>query len=89
MGIIAAIKVGYKTFLLRTLLDIFDDPGGFKRDEKARARQKRGFCGVDYGGKPTVLDAMNFLVAVWKDSKRYVSEDSIKRCWRKANILPA
>ena len=42
------------------------------------------------GGKPYILDCMYLLKAVWKGEcdGKYVSEEGIKRCWKKASILP-
>ena len=87
MGMIAATKVGYKSLYLRTLLEIFDAPGGFEHAAEERKKQKRGCRGVNYGGKPHILDCMEMLKTVW-DGDKYVSQESISRCWRKADILP-
>ena len=54
-----------------------------------RQKQKRGCKGVDFGGKPHLLDAMRILKYIWEDDEgKYARVDEIKRCWRKANILP-
>ena len=89
MGMIASLKLGYKSLYLRILLDIFDCDGGYEQAAVRRSKQKRGCKGVHYGGKPHILDCMEMLVKVWegKDGK-YVSDESICRCWRKADILP-
>ena len=42
-----------------------------------------------YGGKPTVLDAMNLLLEVWSDNSKYLTNESIQQCWRKSDILSA
>ena len=42
-----------------------------------------------YGGKPTVLDAMNLLLEVWSDNSKYSTNESIQWCWRKSDILSA
>ena len=86
MEIIAATKVGYKSLLLRTLLKIFDAPGGFEHAAKEREKQKRGCRGIYYRGKPHILDCMEMLKTIW-DGEKYVSQESISRCWRKADIL--
>jgi hypothetical protein len=88
MGIIAAIKIGYKTLLLQTLLAVFDEPGAFRNAQTQRNRRRRGCRGINYGGKATVLDAMNLLQTVWKSETRYATTEAIQRCWRKAGILP-
>ncbi len=49
---------------------------------------KQGCEGVDYGGKPHVLDTMEILDSIWSRNNRYAREDGIQRCWRKAEILP-
>eukprot|EP00978_Attheya_sp_CCMP212_P044514 scaffold312923_cov43-Attheya_sp.AAC.1 len=54
-----------------------------------RQKQRRGCKGVDFGGKPHLLDAMRILKSIWEeDEGKYARVDGIKRCWRKANILP-
>ena len=90
MGMIAAaLKVGYKAMFLRYLLDIFDKEGGFKAAAASRALQRRGCRGLQHGGKPHILDCMVMLKDVWGGtSGRYVTNESIKRCWRKTDILP-
>jgi hypothetical protein len=30
----------------------------------------------------------NLKNEIWNDDGKYVKEDGLKRCWRKANILP-
>ena len=87
MGMIASLKMGYKSVYLRRLLDIFDAPGGFETAAEERRKQKRGCKGVSYGGKPHLLDCMEMLKRVW-DGDKYVSNESISRCWRKADIFP-
>ena len=45
--------------------------------------------GLDYGGKATLLDAMQILLPLWDGDNKYAYSDSIACCWRKADILPA
>ena len=55
----------------------------------ARKRQGRGFSGIEYGGKPHLLDFMMILQSVFNgDDGKYVSNDSACSFWRKADILP-
>jgi hypothetical protein len=88
MGIIASLKVGYKIAMLEMFLAIFDVEGGYEDAAAARRHQKRGCKGIQYGGKAHVLDAMNILNNIWGKDGKYASEDSVRRCWRKADILP-
>jgi hypothetical protein len=88
MGIIAGVKVGYRLILLKTLLAIFDEKDGYEKAAKSRKKQPRGTKGVEYGGKPTVLDAMNMVLQVWNNDEKYATPEGVRRCWRKANILP-
>lgn len=88
MGIIATIKVGYRTLMLVRLLALFDEPDGFENAEQARKRRRRGCRGLDVGGKATILDAMMLLLQVWTNEEKYATEDAVKRCWRRADILP-
>jgi hypothetical protein len=53
-----------------------------------KMKMKRGCKGVDYGGKPHLLDTMKILHSIWSKNNRYAREDGIQRCWRKAEILP-
>jgi hypothetical protein len=80
MGMIATIKVGYKASLLRTLLKIFDEEGGFEKAAQQRRRQPPGCRGLAYGGKPTVLDAMEILNKIWDKDGKYATMDGIMRC---------
>ena len=42
MGMIASLKVGYKTTLLRNLLSVFDMEGGYQNAARQRAQAPRG-----------------------------------------------
>ena len=88
MGLIAALKVGYKSKMLEVLLGIFDEVGGFEEATRVRRQQRRGCKGIDCGGKAHVLDAMQILHGIWSEDGKYATNDSIQRCWRKAAILP-
>jgi DDE superfamily endonuclease/Tc5 transposase DNA-binding domain len=88
MGMIASLKIGYKVNMLSKLLDIFDGEGGFEGAANARRGVRRGQRGLDYGGKATILDAMLILNSIWNIDGRYAKEEGLRRCWRKANILP-
>jgi DDE superfamily endonuclease len=88
MGMIAALKAGYKTKMLSGLLDLFDAPGGYEAAAEARKRAKRGQRGLSVGGKAHIIDAMNILNGFWSVDGRYALIDGIRRCWRKADILP-
>ena len=35
-----------------------------------------------------MLDAMKILHVIWSKNRNYATEAGIKRCWRKADILP-
>ena len=79
MGIVAAMKVGYRTHMLSIILDIFHEPDGYKNAEVARARRPRGCKGVHYGGKATILDAMSFLLEVWEHDAKYATREAVMR----------
>ena len=89
MGMIASLKVGYKTTLLRTFLGVFDMEGGNQNAARQRVQAPRGCKGLIYGGKATVLDEMIILNDLWSTDKKYAEENVILRCWRKAGILLA
>ena len=42
MGMISSLKAGYKALFLRTLLGIFDTPGGYEIAAEHRAKQRKG-----------------------------------------------
>jgi hypothetical protein len=89
MEIIAGVKVTYRLVLLRTLLAILDQRDAYGEAAKIRIDQPRGARGVKYGGKPTILDAMNMVLEVWNNDEKYAAPEGIQRCWRKSNILSA
>jgi DDE superfamily endonuclease/Tc5 transposase DNA-binding domain len=88
MGMIASLKIGYKLTMLRKLLEIFDEEGGFEGAANTRRTIQRGQRGLEYGGKATILDAMLIMKNIWQADQRYAKEDGIRRCRRKAKILP-
>ena len=55
---ISALKAAYKSQYLKKLLKNFDAP--------KRALQQRGQKGLDFGGKPDILDAMELSKLMWK-----------------------
>jgi hypothetical protein len=88
MGMINALKVGYKTKMMTQLLEVFDQEGGYEDAARRRKATKKGCRGLKLGGKATILDAMLILDEIWKNDARYGRVDMIRRCWRKAEILP-
>ena len=75
MVIISSLEVGYKFLYLRKLLKMFDTPSGFERAAVARRRKIRGYGGIEYGGKPHLLEFMMMLQKVWNgDYGKYVSD---------------
>ena len=88
MGVMSAIRVGYKHMLLRCLLKLFDVEGGYELAAEQRKTLPKGCKGLYYGTKPHILDAMNILRDLWDEETRYSREEGIQRCWYKADILP-
>ena len=88
MGIIAVLKVAYRSQLLKALLQVCDKPQLFK--ERQRLSVPHGCRGVFHGSPPHLLDAMQILQRIWSGdlAKRYQWEQTIGRCWRKAHVLP-
>ena len=88
MGIIVSLKVGYKALYLWKILENFDTPVGFESVAVARRQQRRGCRGIEHGDKPHLLYCMMMLLQVWNgDDGNYVSDESARRCRRKADIL--
>ena len=71
MGMTASAKVGYKMLLLQKLLSIFNFEGGYEGASHQHAQQKQGCKGIDYGGKPHLLDCMNMLKSTWHNNETY------------------
>jgi hypothetical protein len=81
MGMIASLKTGYKTKMLRQLLAIFDQPGGYEAAAEARKLVPKGQRGLAVGGKAHILDAMLILDNIWKEDGKYARVDGIRRCF--------
>ena len=88
MGMITSLKIGYKTKMLGNLLTIFDEKSGYENVARRRITTPKGCCGLDVGGKATILDAMLILDGIWKEDGKYATVEGIRRYWRKACILP-
>ena len=73
MGMISSLKVGYKTLVLKQLLDLFDEEGGFELEGEIRKRGSAGCKGLYFGGKTTVLDAMKTLHVIWSNNVKYAT----------------
>ena len=73
--------------LLSRLLSICDDPSLYAAAKHAGNAQRKGCRGINYAGKPHILDAINILDEIWK-AGTYVSPETIVRCWRKSQCLP-
>ena len=76
------------TNMLMQLLETFDKEGGYQEAARLRQSTKKGCRGLSLGGKATILDAMYILDGIWKKDARYAKVEGIRRCWRKADILP-
>ena len=61
MEMLAALKVGYKSLLLQTLLETFNKPGGYKEAARIWSIQLPVMKGIKYGGKPHILYFMKML----------------------------
>ena len=81
MGIIAVLKVGYKFFMVRRLLDAYEDHF-FTDIDTAWKIQKRGCKGLAFGGKYRVLDAAEILNHILSLDQKYAKTTSIKNCWK-------
>jgi hypothetical protein len=88
MGMISSLKTGYKAIMLKKLLGIFDTPGGYEAAAEARKHVPKGQRGLTVGGKAHILDAMIIFNDIWKQDGKYARVEGIRRCWRKADILP-
>jgi hypothetical protein len=85
-GIIAILKICYRSAILSALLDIYDDPvlaAAVPANIKAAGLGKAGLAD---GVKPHVLDAIELCIKIWEEK---LDSDALQRCWRKADCLPA
>ena len=75
MGIISSIKVGYKVTLIQQLLYNFDTEGVYLWEYTKRRKKYIGCKGVDFGGKPDLIDAMIILKHIWEENEcKYIPE---------------
>ena len=81
MGIIAVLKVGYKLFMVRILLAVYEDQT-FTEIYIARKRQKRGCKGMSFRGKAHIIDAPEILNHICSLDEKYAKKTSIKSCWK-------
>jgi hypothetical protein len=92
MGIIASLNVGFfqafKQQLLLKYLSIFEIDSRYEAAAKQRMKMKRGCKGVEYGGKPYLLDTIKIIDSIWSKHNRYAREDGIQRGSCRAEILP-
>ena len=86
MGMIALLKIGYRYIMLGKLIDLYDSYS-VKEIDNMRARAKRGQKGLDVGGKAHLLDAAEILDGMWSQDGKYASEEGIRKCWKKSDIL--
>jgi len=87
MGMIAALKVGYRVVMIRGLLFVFDN----HTPEQITQLQndcKRGCKGLAQGAKANVADAIRLIHELWSKDEKYAREQTARKCWLKANILP-
>ena len=74
MRVITIMKVGYKSLFLCKLLEIFDSRESYNDIDAAQQFPRRGLRGIEYGGKPHLLDLMNNLKEVWDgDDRKYIN----------------
>ena len=81
MGIIEVLKVGYKFFMVRRLLAVYEDQN-FTEIDTARKIQNRGCKGMAFGGKYNIIDAAEILNQFWSLDEKYSKTTSIKNYWK-------
>ena len=86
MGMIAVLKIGYRYIMLGKLIDLYDSYS-VEEIDNMRARAKRGQKGLDVGCKAHMLDAAEILDGIWSQDGKYASEEGIRKCWKKSDIL--
>ncbi|EGD82214.1 hypothetical protein PTSG_11939 [Salpingoeca rosetta] len=78
MGLISAVKMRYKAYVLQQLLAYYDD------GQQTPLPKSRGLRGLAHGAPPNIRDALTILKRVWDE----VKPESVVRCWMKAACLP-
>ncbi|EGD80193.1 hypothetical protein PTSG_13111 [Salpingoeca rosetta] len=78
MGLISAVKMRYKAYVLQQLLAYYDD------GQQTPLPKSRGLRGLAHGAPPNIRDALTILKRVWEE----VKPESVVRCWMKAACLP-
>ena len=81
MGIIACLKVRYRSIVLSRTLEVFQDRSQLLNAAKDLAA---GLKGLEEGRDPHMLDVAEMLENVWGS----IEETTIARCWIKSDILP-
>ena len=67
--------------MVRRLLDVYEDYT-FTDIDTARKRKKRGFKGLEFGGKAHILDVDEILNKIWSLDEKYAKTTSIENCWK-------
>ena len=81
MSMIDSINVGYNVTLLEELLFILDIEGGYLRAYAKTYKKKKSRKGIEFGGKPHLLDTMIIMRTLWEDNEgKYARVDGIKLC---------
>lgn len=81
MGVIAALKLQYKSRLLERISCTIESRAALRL---ASRHMQAGTKGLDEGHDPHMLDVCELLYEAWES----ISEKCIARCWLKADILP-
>jgi hypothetical protein len=85
-GIIAILKICYRSAILSALLDIYDDPVSAATVPANIKAAGLGKAGLAEGAKPHVLDAIELCIKIWEEK---LESDALQRCRRKSDCLPA
>ena len=73
MGIIAVLKAGYKLFMVRRLLVVYENQI-FRGIYIAHKIQKREYKGLEFGGKAHVLNGAEILNQIWSIDEKYANK---------------
>ena len=80
------LKVGYKRYFAERLWSIFGVEGAYEKAMFEKIKRRNSLRGLDFGGKPTVLDVIYILEKIWKSPIEWET-DIVKLVGGGSNVL--
>ena len=70
------------------MLSIFDNPKNCEEDVKFRKKVITRSQVIYQNHQANIIDDLDIIKDMWENDETCYHHDGIKRCWRKADILP-